>query len=232
MDVAGARGHVDEEIVQRPPEGLEDYLLEGGRGHGAAPDERLPGAGNVAHGEPLDAEFLYGHKEVVGFVLSIHLDGGVLGAGHGGHGGAVDIGVCQAHAVAQAGQRYGQVHRYGAFTHAALAGGDANNVAHLPQLLQIKLDTLLRLGGVFDDAVHRDGGAAGSVPVQAGLGGAEEVVLEGIGPLGEGQRHVDAAIRELNALYHAQRHDALIAFGRMLHLLQPLKDIGFFHYLA
>ena len=43
VNVAGSRRHVDEQEIQRPPGGLQDNLLEGGGGHGAAPDERLPG---------------------------------------------------------------------------------------------------------------------------------------------------------------------------------------------
>jgi hypothetical protein len=41
LDVAGARGHVDDQVVQVFPVGLAHQLLQRLAGHGAAPDHGL-----------------------------------------------------------------------------------------------------------------------------------------------------------------------------------------------
>ena len=205
-------------------------MLEGGGGHRPAPDKRLAGRGNMTHGKPLHAILFHGDEKAGVLILSLHLDDGVFGAGHGGDGGAVDVGIGNAYAVAQAGERHGQVHGDGAFPHAAFAGRYADDIPHLPQLLQIELDALRgRFGGVFDDGVHLDLRTAGKVPVQAGLHGAGEVGFERVRPLGEGQGHVDLILFDGNVFHHAEGYHALVAFGGMLHLLQPLKYLVLCH---
>ena len=41
LDIAGTRGHVDDEVIQVAPIGLPQQLLQGLRGHGAAPHHGL-----------------------------------------------------------------------------------------------------------------------------------------------------------------------------------------------
>ena len=231
MDVSRSRRHIDEQEIQRAPSRLEDNLLEGGGGHGAAPDEGLSGSGDVAHGEPFHSVLLHGDEEVVVLVLSFHLNGNAFGGRHRGDGGAVDICIGHAHPIPQTGQGHGQVHRNGALAHSALAGSDSNDMAHFPQLLQIELDTFGgRFGRVFHHGIHLNLRSARGVPVQAGLYGAHQVVLKGIRTLGEGQRHVHLVLLYFNFLHQSQVYHALVFLGGMLHLLQPVQYFVLIHY--
>ena len=127
----------------------------------------------------------------------------------------------------------GQVHGDGAFAHAAFSGGDANDVAHLPQLLQVELDALgRRFGRFFDHSIDLNLRSAGQVPVQTRLYGTYQVVLERVRTLGEAQRHVDGVIGQVYFFHQPEGHHILILLGRMLHLLQPLQDFFLVHVLS
>ena len=128
-DVAGARRHVDQQVVQIPPVGLVEQLIQGLGGHRPAPDHGLVGFDQEA-----DAHHLH-------TVVLHRLDGlavGTLGAAgdthHHGLAGAVDVGIQDAHAGAFGGQGQRQVDGRGALAHAALArshGNDAVSYTHL-----------------------------------------------------------------------------------------------------
>ena len=228
MDVPRAGRHIDEKIIQRPPLGLEDDLFEGGGCHRPAPDERLSFSGHVADGKPFHAVFLHGNEEGVLVVGPHHFDGYVFRAGHRGNGGAVNVRIGQPYFITFLREGDGQIHRHGALAHAAFSGSDADDVPHLPQLFQTELGRLR--GGfrrILHDSIDGNLGAAGRVAVQAGLRGAHEVVLQRVRPLGKSESDVDAALRHLYVGNHSKVHDALVALGRMLHLLQPLFNLCF-----
>ena len=184
----------------------------------------------MAHGEPLHTVFLYRDEQVGVLVLAFHLNGHVFRPGHGGDGGAVDIGIGHTYLIPQPGQGNGQVHRDGAFAHAAFSGGDANDVAHLPQLLQVELNALGgRFGRFLDDGIYLNLRSAGQVPVQTRLHRTHQVVFERVRTLGEAQCHVDGVIGNMYLFHQPQSHHILVLFGRMLHLLQPQQYFFLVH---
>ena len=225
VDVAGARRQVDQEVVQRSPLHLQDHLLEGAAGHRPAPDERLARLGEIADGHPLDAVFLDGDEEFLAlFLAGLGLGLKLFRPGHDGHGRAVDVGVGEAHAVTQAREGDGEVHRDGGLAHAALAGGDGDDVRHLVHLVQAQVQRrLLRRRRLFHDGLHLDLGAAGRVAVNRGPDGPDEVVLERIRPLAEAQRHRHLSVRHRHLLDHAEADDILVILPRVLYLGKPVE---------
>ena len=145
MDVAGSRRHIDKQHVEFSPAYLQDHLLEGGAGHGTAPDERLFGLCEISDGHPFDAEFFHGKEDLLavvgellvrserGSVGFIDLDAGgdAFCAGHLGHGGAVNVGIRQSHAVTETRKGHGQVDGDGGFAHSSLSGGYADDFTYI-----------------------------------------------------------------------------------------------------
>ena len=134
--IAGARRHIDQQVVERTPAGLAPELADGAGDHGAAPQNRVG---------------LVGKQQVAGH----HLDavGGDLGqkqvaqahgaatahAEHLGDGRAGNVGVQNAHLVPGARQLNCQRARDQRLAHAALAGQNGDDVLHLGQIVLIEL---------------------------------------------------------------------------------------------
>ena len=229
MDVAGSRRHVHQQEVQRSPLRLQNNLFEGAAGHGTAPDKRLSGLGKIADGHPLHVVFLNGNKELV-TLFSHHFRRVAFGACHEGDGGAVDIGIGQSHLVSQTCQSDGQVHCNSAFSHAAFAGSYADDVAHLPNLVQVQF-----IHGFFSRFFH-DGfyfhlRSAGGVAVDSGLGGTHQIVLERVRPLGESQRYNYFTFSYFHAGNHTKGHNVLVFPAGMLHFPQPLQNQFLSHFM-
>ena len=157
LDVARARGHVDDEVVQVFPVGLAQELLQRLGGHGAAPDHGFVLVHQKADGHDLHAvvfERLHG-LAVVAFRAAVD-------AQHHGLAGAVDVGVEHAHAGTLGRQGQGQVGGGGALAHATLARGHGNDVLHLGQELHTALHGMGDdLGGDVDRHVAHPGHALG-----------------------------------------------------------------------
>ena len=100
VDVARARGHVDEEVVELAPVGLLDELAQGGGGHRAAPEHSLVAVYQQPDGEEFDAVALDGDDEIAAVVALVHVQLLVFDVKHLGHRRAEYIGVEQSHAVA------------------------------------------------------------------------------------------------------------------------------------
>ena len=143
LDVAGAGGHVHDQVVQVFPVGLAQQLLQRLGGHGAAPDHGFVLCHQEADGHDLHAVVF---QRLHGFAVAR------LGAGVDAHhhrlAGAIDVGVEQAHAGPLGGQRQRQVHSGGAFAHATLARGHGDDV--------------LDVGHQLHTALHRVGNDAGA----------------------------------------------------------------------
>ena len=212
VDVAGARGHVDHQVVQRlaaffgrlTPVGQAQQLVERLAGHRAAPD----GGGLVFHQQP-DRHHLQP-------VVDRRRDGLAIGAGrlalntqHQRLAGAVDVGVEHAHARAFGRQGQGQVDGRGALAHAALARGHGDHVLDTGQ------QRLAARGGVREDLggpghVHR-GDAIDRLQ-----GGFDQGCVGG--PLRAGrvaQRDLDAGLAVLHGegLEVARAHPVLAGQG-------------------
>jgi hypothetical protein len=141
LDVARARRQVDHQVIEVLPQRGGEQLLQVLGGHRPAPDRRRVLAEEQADRDRLHAVRL--HRCDVLVVRALGLAGQ---AEHHRDAGAVDVGVEHADLAALGGQRERQVHRGGGLAHAALAGGDGDDVAHFRQ----RGEVLLHL--VRDDA--------------------------------------------------------------------------------
>jgi hypothetical protein len=121
--IAGARGQIDHQVIQLAPVHLLQKLADDLVQHRPAHHQRLVPGRNVADGNGLDAVRQVGLDAVVrahrGRLRRTH---------HQGNVGAVDVGVDQAHPLAHAGKRNGQVDGDRGLAHAALAGTDGDNL--------------------------------------------------------------------------------------------------------
>ena len=231
VDVAGARGQVDEQVVQRAPLDLQDHLLEGAAGHRPAPDERLAGLGEIPDGHPLDPILLDRDEEFLALLLtgfSFRLQ--VFRAGHDGHGRPIDIGVGETDPVSQARQRDGEIHRNGGLAHAALAGGHRNDVRDLVHLVQAQVQRrLLRRRRLLYNRLHLHLGTSRGIAVHRRPDGPDKVILQRVRPFPESQRHRHLPPFHRHLLDHAEGNDILVIPSGMLYLGKPVKYFFFGH---
>ena len=158
------------------------------------------------------------------------LGGEAFGPRHDGDGGAIDIGIREAHPVAQARQCDGEVHCDGGLPDAALSGGYADDVSDLIDLVQVKVQgRILGLRGLLDDGLHFHLGTAGGLPVNGGPHGAHEIILQRIRTFSESERHRHLPIGHHDFLDHAEGDDVLVVPAGMLHLGDPVKYFFFCH---
>ena len=232
MDVAGARRHVYQEEVEFAPVHLQDHLLQGVAGHGAAPDEGLAPVGEIAYAHPFDAELFGGEYPLLPILILDRLGYVAFGAGHHRHGRAVYVGVGQADPVAHAGQGDGQVHRDGGFADASLAGGDADDVPYVLDLLEVKVQHIgffLRRSFVHDDGLHLVL-HSGELPVKGGACTAHQILRKGVAPFRKAQRDRNFPFGGLNGVHHPELDDVLVALAGMAHERECLQDFLFRHY--
>ncbi len=131
LNVAGARRHVHDEVVEVLPRGLAQQLFEGLRGHGAAPDHGVVGFDQKADGHDLHA-VVFQRLHVLA-VAALRLAGD---AHHHGLGRAVDVSVKQADTGTFRRQREREVGRGGALAHPAFARCHRDDVLHFRQRLE------------------------------------------------------------------------------------------------
>src|SRR5262245_22398662 len=128
LGVAGPGRKVDDEVVERAPRDVLEELLDRLHDHRPAPDDRLVDVHEEPERHDLDAVALDRNDLVrlvdVGLLVDPH---------HHLLRRPVDVGVHEAHAVADALEGEGEVGRDGRFADAALAGRDRNRVADVPQ---------------------------------------------------------------------------------------------------
>ena len=231
MDVARSRGHIDQQVVQHAPVDLQNHLLQGAAGHGAAPDQRLPRLGEITHGHPLDAVFLQRDEKILSVHL-FHLDGRAFRAGHDRDGRAVDVGIGEADAVALTGQGDGEVHRDGGLADAALSGGDTDDVADVVDVIQREFRLFFLRGGGPDDAPDFYLRPAGQFAVERRLGSALQVVLQRVRAFREGQRDADLAFQDGDFVHQPQLNDAPVLLSGVHDGGEDLQDLFFFHYFT
>ena len=122
LDIAGAGGEVEDEVVEVVPGDLAEELLGVAGGDGAADNDGGVVAEKEAHGDELEAVVFDGHD-----LLGVVLHGVLAGAHHEGDGGAVEVAVAEADAGTGLGEGDGEVGGDGAFADAAFAGGDGDD---------------------------------------------------------------------------------------------------------
>ena len=143
LDVAGARRHVDHQVIQIIPAGVVEQLLQRLADHGAAPDHGLVRVHQITDGHGLHA---VAFQRLQAFAVR-GFRALTLQAHHQRLRWAIDVGVQNADARAFRGQRQRQVGRGGGFADAALAGGNGDHV------LDAGKQRHAALGGVAGDQV-------------------------------------------------------------------------------
>ena len=170
LDVARARGHVEDEVVQFVPQGLLQQLHDGATDHGAAPDHGGFIGDDESHGVGLQAVSFHGDE------VFVFPGVGAFALGNAQHhtdAGAVDVCVEYAHAGAFGLQRQGEVDGGGGFAHATLARGHGNDVLDAGN----GLDVFLAFVGV-DFLSHVDINTLNAINVVEGVG---EQLFQGAG---------------------------------------------------
>src|SRR5579875_2696958 len=140
LDVPGAGGHVDEQVVEGAPADVLDEVLDGPVEQQAPPHDGLTlGLREQAHGHHLQLPLAQGtHGGHDGpFVLRPLGFEAALEAEHAGHREAPDVGVEQPHGVAPAGEGGGQVDGHGRLAHPALAGGHRHDPGRRAELVGV-----------------------------------------------------------------------------------------------
>ena len=137
LDVAGAGGHVDNEVVEFVPEGLLQQLHHGAADHGAAPDHGGFLGDDEGHGVGLESVGVHGDEV---FVFAGIRAFTFRHAEHHADAGAVDVGVEDADPCTFGLESQSQVDGGGGFADTALAGGDGDDVFHAGDRGQVFLD--------------------------------------------------------------------------------------------
>ena len=126
LDVAGARRHVDDQVVEVAPVRLAEQLLERLGHHRAAPDHRLL---RRRSGSRSTSPGCRGRPSAPASCRRGEVGRCPAMPEHDRLRRTVDVGVEHAHRRALGGEREREVHRDGGLAHAALAGGDRDDVA-------------------------------------------------------------------------------------------------------
>ena len=235
MNVTGSRRHVDEQEVQDAPANLQNHLFQGVACHGTAPDKRLVGCGEIADRHPFHPIFFDGEDDLGAIFLFQGSGDGSLRVCHQGNGRAIDIGIGQTHAVAQAGQGDGQVDGHGGFAHAALAGGNADDVPHVVQLVQREVIHVGLFRGrrlLFHHGLYIYLRAGRGPAVQGRPGTSHQVFRQRVPPFGKAEGYVYGLVGQGNLRHHTQFHNAFVAFRGVAHLGEQGQYLFLCHYFT
>ena len=123
-DVARARRHVDDQVVDGRPADLPEELLDHAVQHRPAPNHRRIVVGQKRHRYELDAVLLRGNDLLaVGRQLCADAE-------HDRHVRAVDVAIDHRHPPAGLAERYREIDRHGRLADATLAGAHGDDVLH------------------------------------------------------------------------------------------------------
>nr|DAW15492.1 MAG TPA: hypothetical protein [Caudoviricetes sp.] len=218
MDVARARRHIDEEIVELAPVGVADELAQGVACHGAAPEHGLVGVDHEAYRQNLDSMALGGNYEVAAVDL-VDKQLGFLKPEHFRNRRAEDVGVEQTDTVAFAGESNGEVAGYGRFPDASLAARYADDIFHTGQRIDRFLGYDTTRGQVY---LNLDIASAGNM--DSGLAGFGKRFAERIGRTVENERETDVAPVDAQIVgYHVVLDNAVSVAG-IAHCCQSVED--------
>nr|ACM91076.1 ATPase [uncultured bacterium 34R1] len=219
VNVARARRHINDEVVEFAPVGIVDKLFQGIARHCAAPQHGFILIDHKAYREHLHAIFLSRHNQVAA-VHFTHIELLVFQTQHLGHRGAENVGVEQTHAVALHGKRHGQVHRHGRLPYSAFARRNAYDVLHARQR---HLRFLLGLESHGSD-VSLDFHFFAHIGVHGHFGGTHHRFDEGVGGFLEYDRERNLVAVDAHIVgHHAHFHDILAGTG-ITHMLQSFDD--------
>ena len=218
MDVAGARRGVEDKIIQVAPIRVGNQLLERVRGHAAAPQRGSVGIDKETDGQDAHT-VLFGGNEELPAVPDFGKDTLRFEVEHLRNGRTEDIGIEEAGPVALGRQCHGQVGRYGALAHTALARTHGDDVLHAGQHFPgLGTGCLKRLGMDFHHCI------AVGIGMDGCLGRLEYGFHKGVGGFfkdeGEGHVHpIDAQV----VLHHTGFHQVLSRAG-VAHSGQGIGD--------
>ena len=217
--VAGARRHVDDQVVQLGPAHVAEELRDDAVQHRPAPDHRRLVVGEEAHRHGGEAVLLRRH-DLLAVVNELSPD-----TEHDRHVGPVDVAVDDADAAAQLRQRDRQVDGDGRLADAALAGADGDDVADAGDRRAAALGQRRRPHhGRHLDVDGRDAGDAAN----GGGGLFAELLLDRTGRRGELDRDADGAAVDGDALHEAEADDVLVEIG-ILDDAKRVEDGGLRH---
>ena len=176
------------------PVGKREELIEGARGHRAAPDHRFILVDHEADGIDLKTVRL---KRLHGLAVNGHRL--PVSAEHGGLGGTIDVGIKNADLGTFVAERQREVRRHRRLADASLAGRNGNDVLDarenaLRALDLVRNDLLLHVGG------HRFGA---ELLHRAFNGGLHGLHCKASGIAEFDMNHHAALVVRLNALQHA-----------------------------
>ena len=123
LGVAGARGQVDEKVIQRSPVHIAEKLLDDLGDDGSAPDRRRIALHHQSQGHDLDPVTLQRNDAVPAYRRLLRK------AEHAGDVGTIDVRVHQSDAVPVTRQRRGEIRGHGRLPDPALAARNRENLA-------------------------------------------------------------------------------------------------------
>ncbi len=219
MNIACARRHIDEEIVQIAPPCIGYELFQSVARHTSAPQHRLLLVDKKTYGEHPDSIFLDGINPVAP-VMALHVEGLILHTEHLRHRRTENIGIKKSDAISPGSKRHGKIYRYRRLAHASLSGADPDYVFHARQEFRFLLGSCLpEFDG--DTVLHVD--ILRDKRDQRGLGRTHHRADERVCRPVKYQRErnfvaVDADI----VLHHTEGYDVLPVSG-IAHILQCVK---------
>ncbi len=194
LDVAGARRHVDHQVVEVVPGGLGHQLQQRTGDHRATPYHRRVVVGEKRHRHDFHAMRTQRHEPL----LVADLRPGPFGdTEHHALAGAIDVGIQDTHPRPFTGQGQGQVGGGGGLAHTALARGHGHDVLDVGQARN------LRLGLVRGDHTGDLDLCRGHAldPLDGGLQHLGPAVLEQAGGIAQLQGHADPVALDIDAAH-------------------------------
>jgi hypothetical protein len=219
-DVAGARRHVDDEVVEIDPPRLAKELLERAVEHRSPPDDRRVLGRQEAHRHHLQAELLRGQH-----LLAIGRDLNLRETEHDRHVRPVDVGVDHADPAARLGERDRKIHGDGRLAHAAFPRAHGDDVLHAGHRRSSALAARHRFAHArahlhvdSRDAGHGHHGRPGLIA---------HLILHGTGRRRQLDRERNPAGVDCQILDEAERDDVAMEVG-ILDDLEGLQNAGLF----
>ena len=204
MNVAGARGEVDEKEVEFVPVGFFNHLLEGVGGHGAAPYGGRIRVDEKADGEEFDTEAGDRLDELAAVDFD-HAGTGVGCTEHLGNGGTEYVRINEADTIALEGEGDGQVGGHGGFPDAAFPGGNGDDVFNF-------VEGGWALHVASEDGFYVDVGDM-KLLLEEGFASGDERGGEGVLVALEHEAKTDGLVVSLDVLNHVERNDILGGAG-------------------
>ena len=212
--VAGARRHVDHEVVQVAPGRVADELRQAPVQHRPPPHDRFPRRDQETHREDLHA------GGFDGLDLAFHQPRRLVDAEEVRHAGAVDVGVHQADLGPAAGQAAGEIRGDRALSHAAFARPHGNHALGRQPELARGFGRAAVLLDLYLDCL------AGEAALEQRAQFIADFVPQRRRPSGQPEGHGELAVAKLDLVDLLELHGTAAGFG-ILETGKGVADGGF-----